>query len=101
MNKEELVENLGTIAKSGTKSFLANLSGDKKKIQVWLVSLVLAFYSAFMVANKIDVISRKAGEETAYMWAQRQGRSMTLQKLPKRVTEHPLPFTSKTMKMNF
>jgi len=68
MNDEELVEHLGTIAKSGTKSFIQNLSGDAKKDSNLIGQFGVGFYSAFMVAHKIEVTSRKAGEEKAYKW---------------------------------
>ena len=68
MNSDELVENLGTIAKSGTKSFLAQLTGDKQKDSNLIGQFGVGFYSAFMVADRIEVVSRKAGEETAYQW---------------------------------
>ncbi len=68
MNEEELVENLGTIAKSGTKSFLTQLSGDKKKDSQLIGQFGVGFYSAFMVANKIEVLSKKAGDEQAWKW---------------------------------
>lgn len=68
MNSEDLVENLGTIAKSGTKSFLENLTGDAKKDSNLIGQFGVGFYSAFMVANKIEVTSKKAGEEGAYKW---------------------------------
>lgn len=68
MNDEDLVANLGTIAKSGTKAFLENLSGDAKKDSQLIGQFGVGFYSAFMVADKIEVITRKAGEEQAYKW---------------------------------
>jgi molecular chaperone HtpG len=73
MNEEDLVENLGTIAKSGTKSFVENLSGDKKKDSSLIGQFGVGFYSAFMVASKIEVTSKKAGEEKAYMWMSEAG----------------------------
>jgi molecular chaperone HtpG len=69
MNEVELIENLGTIAKSGTKSFLTQLSGDKKKDSQLIGQFGVGFYSAFMVANKIEVLSKKAGEEQAWRWS--------------------------------
>ena len=69
MNEEDLIENLGTIAKSGTKSFLSNLSGDKKKDSQLIGQFGVGFYSAFMVADKIEVLSKKAGEEQAWKWS--------------------------------
>jgi molecular chaperone HtpG len=68
MNKEDLKENLGTIAKSGTQSFLSNMSGDSKKDNMLIGQFGVGFYSAFMVSNEITVTSRKAGEDKAYVW---------------------------------
>ncbi len=68
MNKDDLVNHLGTIAKSGTKSFLENLSGDAKKDSSLIGQFGVGFYSAFMVSKKIEVISKKAGEDKAYKW---------------------------------
>ena len=68
MNEDDLNNNLGTIASSGTKKFLANLSEDQKKDSNLIGQFGVGFYSAFMVAKKITVISRKAGEEAAYKW---------------------------------
>jgi molecular chaperone HtpG len=68
MNEEELVLNLGTIARSGTKNFLAQLSGDAKKDSNLIGQFGVGFYSAFMVADKIEVVSRKAGEDKAWRW---------------------------------
>ncbi|MGP1580065.1 MAG: molecular chaperone HtpG [Wolinella sp.] len=68
MNESDLVEHLGTIAKSGTKSFVAKLSGDKKRDSQLIGQFGVGFYSAFMVADKIVVSSKKAGEDKAYAW---------------------------------
>lgn len=68
MNEQDLIENLGTIAKSGTKNFLSKLSGDKKKDSALIGQFGVGFYSAFMVASKIIVTTKKAGEEQAYVW---------------------------------
>lgn len=68
MNEEDLNNNLGTIASSGTKKFLANLSDDQKKDSNLIGQFGVGFYSAFMVAKKIVVVSRKAGEDVAYRW---------------------------------
>lgn len=70
MNREELIENLGTIAKSGTKAFLEKLQqakeGDNDTQKDLIGQFGVGFYSAFMVAEKITVVSRKAGETQAY-----------------------------------
>ena len=70
MNEEELISHLGTIARSGTKNFLAQLSGDAKKDSNLIGQFGVGFYSAFMVADRIEVISRKAGdpEDQAHRW---------------------------------
>ncbi len=68
MNDEDLVAHLGTIAKSGTKAFMENLSGDQKKDSQLIGQFGVGFYAAFMVADKVEVTSKKAGEEQAYTW---------------------------------
>ena len=68
MDEEDLVSHLGTIARSGTKTFLAQLSGDAKKDSNLIGQFGVGFYSAFMVADSIEVISRKAGQEKAWRW---------------------------------
>src|SRR5580692_4353947 len=68
MNDEDLVEHLGTIARSGTKNFLSQLSGDAKKDTNLIGQFGVGFYSAFMVADRVEVVSRKAGEEQAWRW---------------------------------
>ncbi len=68
MNEEDLVSNLGTIARSGTKNFLSQLSGDARKDSNLIGQFGVGFYSAFMVADTIEVVSRKAGEEVAWRW---------------------------------
>ncbi|MDR1318548.1 MAG: molecular chaperone HtpG [Treponema sp.] len=68
MNEKDLVESLGTIARSGTRVFLEQLSADAKKDSNLIGRFGVGFYSAFMVAAKIEVTSRKAGEETAWKW---------------------------------
>ncbi|WP_179853516.1 molecular chaperone HtpG [Helicobacter pullorum] len=68
MNEQDLIENLGTIAKSGTKNFLSKLSGDKKKDSALIGQFGVGFYSAFMVASKIIVTTKKAGEVQGYAW---------------------------------
>jgi molecular chaperone HtpG len=68
MNEEDLVSHLGTIARSGTKTFLAQLSGDAKRDSNLIGQFGVGFYSVFMVADRVEVISRKAGEAEAWRW---------------------------------
>ncbi len=68
MNEEDLVAHLGTIARSGTKNFLAQLSGDARKDSNLIGQFGVGFYSVFMVADQVEVFSRKAGEDKTYKW---------------------------------
>ena len=65
MNEEEVIENLGTIARSGTEKFLASLSGDQKKDAQLIGQFGVGFYSAFIVADRVTVESRKAGTDVS------------------------------------
>src|SRR3984957_11292573 len=68
MNEEDLASNLGTIARSGTKNFLSQLSGDAKKDSNLIGQFGVGFYSAFTVAGRVGGGSRKAGEDQAWRW---------------------------------
>ncbi|GHU39532.1 chaperone protein HtpG [Spirochaetia bacterium] len=68
MNEQDLVDSLGTIARSGTKTFLEKLTADAKKDSNLIGQFGVGFYSAFMAARKIEVTSRKAGEDAAWKW---------------------------------
>src|SRR5437763_7631191 len=68
MNEEDLVSNLGTIARSGTKNFLSQLSGDAKKDSNLIGQFGVGFYSAFMVADRLEVVTRQASEAKAWRW---------------------------------
>ncbi|MBM6761296.1 molecular chaperone HtpG [Megamonas hypermegale] len=86
MNKDDLMENLGTIAKSGTKAFLEKLQqakegGDTGKDLIGQFGV--GFYSAFMVSEKITVVSRKAGEKQAYKWESTADGSYTIEECEK------------------
>ena len=63
MNDEDLTANLGTIARSGTKAFIEALENEAKKDSALIGQFGVGFYSAFMAASKIDVITKKAGTE--------------------------------------
>ena len=68
MNEEDLMNNLGTIAKSGTKAFLENLTGDQKEDSNLIGQFGVGLYACFMVADKVEVTTKKAGEEQALLW---------------------------------
>jgi len=69
MSKKELEDNLGTIARSGTKNFLSKMSGDAQKDAQLIGKFGVGFYSSFMVADHIDVVSLKAGNKEAWKWS--------------------------------
>jgi len=68
MGRDELVANLGTIARSGTAAFLKDLTGDNARDMKLIGQFGVGFYSAFMVADRVTVTSRKAGEAEAWRW---------------------------------
>ncbi|PXF29426.1 heat shock protein 90 [Pokkaliibacter plantistimulans] len=65
MSRQDVIDNLGTIAKSGTADFLKNLSGDQRKDSQLIGQFGVGFYSAFIVADKVDVFTRKAGLDSS------------------------------------
>ncbi|WP_439816856.1 molecular chaperone HtpG [Zavarzinia sp. CC-PAN008] len=69
MNRDDMVQNLGTIARSGTSRFVEQLSGDSSRDVSLIGQFGVGFYSVFMVADRVDVTSRKAGEDAAWTWS--------------------------------
>ncbi len=82
MNRDELIENLGTIARSGTAAFLSQLSGDSRKDMSLIGQFGVGFYSAFMVAEKVEVRSRRAGEAEGWRWSSDGKGEFTVEPLP-------------------
>ena len=68
MSKKELQDNLGTIARSGTKNFISKLSGDAKKDSQLIGQFGVGFYSSFMVADRVEVSTKKAGNKESWKW---------------------------------
>jgi molecular chaperone HtpG len=69
MNEADLNEQLGTIARSGTKKFLNQMKSDAKKDANLIGQFGVGFYSCFMIAEKVEVLTRKAGEDKAWKWS--------------------------------
>ncbi|MGH6900406.1 MAG: molecular chaperone HtpG [Geminicoccaceae bacterium] len=74
MSRDDLADNLGTIARSGTQRFVREMSGEKASDLNLIGQFGVGFYSAFMVASRVEVVARKAGEAHASRW-QSDGRS--------------------------
>ncbi len=69
MAREELADTLGTIAKSGTEAFLAQANGNDQDNVSLIGQFGVGFYSSFMVAGRVDVLTQKAGEDKAWLWS--------------------------------
>jgi molecular chaperone HtpG len=85
MSREEVIANIGTIAKSGTKEFFAKLSGDEKKDAHLIGQFGVGFYSAFIVADRVTLTTRRAGENEseATRWESSGDGEFTLEKVDK------------------
>jgi len=79
MNHDELIDNLGTIARSGTAAFMKGLTGDAKPDMSLIGQFGVGFYSAFMVADKVEVLSRKAGDSEGWRWVSDGQGSFTIE----------------------
>ena len=82
MNREELIDNLGTIARSGTAAFVNQLSGDARQDMSLIGQFGVGFYSAFMVADQVEVLTRKAGESQGWCWVSDGKGEFTVEELP-------------------
>ncbi len=79
MNREDLIDDLGTIARSGTEAFIAGMSGDAAADANLIGQFGVGFYSAFMVADRVTVTSAKAGEDTAWRWRSEGSGAYTIE----------------------
>jgi molecular chaperone HtpG len=77
MSEQELIDNLGTIAKSGTQAFVEQVKGSQGDVHL-IGQFGIGFYSGFIVASTVDVISRRAGSDKAYRWSSDGSGSFTV-----------------------
>ena len=84
MSRGDIVENIGTIARSGTKEFLTKLSGDQAKDAHLIGQFGVGFYSAFIVADEVTLETRKAGEKDAFRWQSKGDGEFTLEAIEKK-----------------
>ena len=84
MTRDDIVENIGTIARSGTKEFLTKLSGDQAKDAHLIGQFGVGFYSAFIVADEVTLETRKAGEKDAFRWQSKGDGEFTLESIEKK-----------------
>ena len=87
MNRDEVVENLGTIAKSGTASFLESLTGDERKDSQLIGQFGVGFYSGFIVADRVQVHTRKAGDkaDTGVLWESSGEADFSIEAKPREI----------------
>ena len=78
MNKDDLINHLGTIARSGSAEFIKSLTGDKQKDMALIGQFGVGFYSAFMVADKVVVKTKKAGDSKGYVWKSNGSDAFTI-----------------------
>ncbi|MGP1394126.1 MAG: molecular chaperone HtpG [Inquilinaceae bacterium] len=82
MSRSDLIDNLGTIARSGTLAFMNTLSGDARKDTALIGQFGVGFYSAFMVADTVEVSSRRAGESQGHRWVSDGKGAFTVDEAP-------------------
>lgn len=83
MNRDEVIHNIGTIAKSGTKEFFQSLTGDQAKDANLIGQFGVGFYSSFIIADKVTLITRRAGEKEAVKWESSGEGDYTLESVDK------------------
>jgi len=83
MNRDEVISNIGTIARSGTKEFLNNLTGDEAKDANLIGQFGVGFYSSFIIADLVTVITRRAGSKEAIQWESKGEGEYTISEVKK------------------
>jgi molecular chaperone HtpG len=101
MNRDEVIDHLGTIAKSGTKAFLESMGSDQAKDSQLIGQFGVGFYSAFIVADKVTVRTRAAGDsaENGVLWESKGKANTPLMTSPKRIAAPKSPCTCVKGKM--
>ena len=84
MSRDDIVKNIGTIAKSGTKEFLKKLSGDQAKDANLIGQFGVGFYSAFIISEEVTLESRKAGAKTGSRWVSKGDGEFSLESIDKK-----------------
>ena len=84
MTRDDIVKNIGTIAKSGTKEFLKKLSGDQAKDANLIGQFGVGFYSAFIISDEVTLESRKAGAKTGSRWVSKGDGEFSLESIDKK-----------------
>ena len=84
MSRDDIVKNIGTIAKSGTKEFLKKLSGDQAKDANLIGQFGVGFYSAFIISDEVTLESRKAGAKTGSRWVSKGDGEFSLEPIDKK-----------------
>lgn len=82
MNKDDLINHLGTIARSGSAEFIKTLSGDRQKDMALIGQFGVGFYASFMVADRVQVRTKKAGDTTGWLWESTGAGSFTIKEDP-------------------
>jgi molecular chaperone HtpG len=83
MDRDEIVANIGTIARSGTKEFIGKLSGDQAKDAHLIGQFGVGFYSAFIIADEVTLETKKAGEKQGYRWQSKGDGEFSIEDIKK------------------
>ena len=95
MNREDVINNIGTIARSGTKEFLSQLSGDQAKDANLIGQFGVGFYSSFIIADQVTLETRKAGSKEAFRWTSKGDGEFTIETIDKKVRGTDITLTLK------